>query len=48
MTPLPGDLFSVAPKTSLSGFYDREAELAKLKSAISYGFRLKFAYAWFS
>jgi hypothetical protein len=46
MTQLPGDLFSVAPKTSLSGFYDREAELAK--SAISYGFRLKSAYAWFS
>jgi hypothetical protein len=44
MTQLPGDLFSVAPKTSLSGFYDREAELA-MKSAISYGFRLKSAYA---
>jgi AAA+ ATPase superfamily predicted ATPase len=40
MTQLPGDLFSVAPKTSLSGFYDREAELAKLRSAIRYGSRL--------
>ncbi|MEM2238474.1 MAG: ATP-binding protein [Candidatus Caldarchaeum sp.] len=40
MTPLPADLFSTAPKTSLQAFYNRERELSQLRRALTDGSRL--------
>ncbi len=40
MTLLPGDPFSEGPKTSLSGFYDREQELSRLTAAVKSGSRM--------